>query len=200
METTTFYLPFYIALFVHLTSLIVGFGSVVVMDTCGLMWLLGRRKMSDISRVAEITQPLIWIGWGGLVASGSALLYMKGFIDGLTWIKLFFVAMLGINGIFLHTINTRLKPLGDAPIPGYLFFRIGLASTVSQLGWWGAMTIGFLHRQWESYIPWPSQPAVIIGIIAFTILLVAFSGEVLYRGISRHQKGHLSSVGRAPLS
>jgi hypothetical protein len=173
--------PFYILLFIHLASLVVGFGSVVVVDTYGLLWMLKKKKMTEVTIVADTCQRLIWTGLTGLILSGSGLLYMKGFIDNLTWIKLFFVAMLAINGVFLHKINKQLKVVGNNPMPPYLFFRIGLSSTISQLGWWGAVTIGFVHRHIESYIPWPPQPFLVIGLITFTILLVAFSGKMLYR-------------------
>ena len=188
--------PFYIFLFIHLASLIVGFGSVVVIDTFGLLWMLKKKKMTEVTAVADITERLIWVGLTGLILSGSGLLTMKGYIDNLTWIKLFFVAMLAINGVFLHKLNKQLKVVGNNPLPPYLFFRIGLSSTISQIGWWGAMTIGFVHRHIESYIPWPPQPFLIMGLIAFVIILVAVSGKILYL----KNPSHLSSVGRAPLS
>jgi hypothetical protein len=173
--------PFYIFLFIHLASLVVGFGAVVVTDTYGLLWMLGKKKMTEITAIADVTEKLIWIGWTGLVLSGSCLLYMKGYIDNLTWIKLFFVAMLGVNGIFLYRINKALKVIGDNPMPKQLFFRIGLASTISQIGWWGAVLIGFVHRHIESYIDWPPQPALFIIIFAAVILLVGFCGDMIYK-------------------
>lgn len=50
-------------LFIHLISLIVGFGSVIVIDTFGFLWLLKKVKLTFVNRVANVTQPLIWIGW-----------------------------------------------------------------------------------------------------------------------------------------
>lgn len=183
--------PFYIFLFIHLASLLVGFGAVIVIDTFGLLWMLGKKTLVDVNKVANVTQVLIWIGWTGLVLSGSGLLYNKGFIDNLTWIKLFLVAMVGVNGVFLHTIKKQMDKLGAiTELPRPLFFKISLASTISQIGWWGAILIGFVHRHIESYIPWPGNPFAIIGLLASIILLVAICGTV----ITRQSKQHLNAV------
>lgn len=161
-------LPFYIFLFIHLISLVVGFGAVIVIDTFGLLWIRKKVSLELVTTVANTTQKLIWLGWSGLVISGIGLIVMKGFVDNLTIIKLFFVAMLGINGIFLHHIKNNLENRN---------FRIGLASAVSQLGWWGAIVIGFLHRHWRYEIDWPPNPWLVIGIIVILITLAAIIGE-----------------------
>lgn len=171
-------IPFYIFLFIHLISLIVGFGSVIVIDTFGLFWLLKVKNitLARVTSVAEITQKLIWLGWGGLVFSGLFLITMKGYVDNLTKIKLFFVLMVGLNGIFLHLIKKSMEMLGNVEeVPAKIMFRIGLASAISQLGWWGAFSIGFVHRHWRHNIPWPEYWSwIICGII----LLIAFVGLV----------------------
>jgi len=131
---------FYIFLFIHLVSLIVGFGAVVVIDTVGLLWLRKKVKLAFVTQVAGITQRLIWIGWFGLVISGTVLLGLKGWpLSDLTKLKLFLVAMLGANGIFLHFIKKEFE-LGRVPLG-----RMTLATIISQIGWWGAMIIGFLN-------------------------------------------------------
>ncbi len=179
--------PFYIFLFIHLVSLLVGFGAVIVIDTFGLLWMLGKKTLADVGKVANVTQVLIWIGWSGLVLSGSMLLYTKGYIDNLTWIKLFLVAMVGVNGLFMHFIKKQMDALGAvSELPKSLFFKISMASTISQLGWWGAIMIGFVHRHIESYIPWPGQPFAIIGLLASIIILVALCGTYITRETKRH--------------
>src|SRR3989338_10640549 len=136
--------PFYIFLAVHLASLIVGMGAVVVIDVFGFLWLFKKIKTTFIIRVAHITQRLIWIGWAGLVLSGIGLIILKGYIDNLTMIKLYFVALVGANGIFLHTIKKSFEALPDlATVPAWLKFRICFATAISQIGWGRAIALGF---------------------------------------------------------
>lgn len=168
---------FYIFLFIHLVSLVIGFGAVIVIDTFGLLWFLKKVKIELVNSVANITQRLIWVGWCGLVISGTILLLYKGSIDSLTTIKLFLVLMLGLNGIFLHFIKKSFEKLQGDNIPPIIMFRMSLASAISQLGWWGAITIGFLHRHWQHNISWPANPWIYIFGIVFLIGLVASIGE-----------------------
>ncbi|MEK7582905.1 MAG: hypothetical protein AAB483_00655 [Patescibacteria group bacterium] len=166
---------FYILLFVHLVSLIVGFGAVIVIDTFGLLWTMRRTRLKLVNQVANVTQRLIWIGWGGLVASGIGLIIFKGFIDNLTMIKLFFVAMVGINGVLLHKIKKQMEAHEiDEVLPGNLRARIAFSSVVSQIGWWGAIIIGFAHRQIRHVIDWPPHPEYVIGALAAIFILIGF--------------------------
>ncbi len=177
-------LPFYIFLFVHLTSLIVGFGAVLVTDFFGFLWMRKKINISTVQELACQTEKLIWLGWCGLVASGIGLITIKGYVDNLTVIKLFFVAMIGLNGIYLRTIKKTSERLGDGPMPGFLKFRIGLATAISQLGWWGALSIGFVHRHWKHTISWPENPWAYIGIISFVIIFAAVVGELALKSRS----------------
>jgi hypothetical protein len=172
---------FYIFVYIHLISLITGFGAVIAIDTFGLAWILGwfGVDLALVRRAANVTQRLIWLGFIGLVCSGSVMLYMKGHLDNLMWVKLFLVGMVGLNGVFLHFIKKQLEKLGEniTNVPKKIYFRIGLASGISQLGWWGATTIGYYHRQVVPFSSWPQQPILVIGIIIFIIGLVALVGE-----------------------
>lgn len=177
----------YIALFAHIVSFIVGFGAVIVIDTFGSLWLMKRVKLSGVTYVANVTQRLIWIGWAGLVISGSVLLWYKlavfgGRMDSLTWIKLFAVALLGLNGLYLHITKKGIESVGDDDaVSSLVKFRIALASTISQAGWWTALIIGFLHRQVAHYIPWPeSATPWIIGVL-LAVATAAAAGEYLLR-------------------
>lgn len=178
METT----HFYIALFVHIISLIIGFGAVIVIDSFGLLMLFKKVPLSMPKKVADITQPLIWIGWTGLVISGINLIVLKGYIDNLTTVKLFFVLLLGLNGVFLHFIKKALDKYSQlSQMPDIWKFRIAMASLISQTGWWGAIFIGFVHRHIEHYIPWPQNPFYyILGISVFFLAGMAL-GEVVFK-------------------
>lgn len=174
-------LDFYIALFIHIVSFITAFGAVIAIDFTGLLWLLGwsKLKLAEVVRFAGITQRLIWLGWVGLVASGSVLIYHKGFIDNLTKIKLYFVVLVGLNGIFLHVIKKAMEKVPGEQLPARLKFKMALASMISQVGWWGALTIGFLHRQWRHDIPWPSSPWLAMFVITAFFAIFWLVGSIL---------------------
>jgi hypothetical protein len=174
--------PFYVAVTIHLGSLVTALVGIIVVDSFGVLWILRRVNAQSVVRVAQTTQKLIWIGWVMLVLSGSMLLYMKGSVDSLTKIKLFLVAMIGANGVVLHgvklAINKAVSDFKDlAPIHKY---RIGLATLVSQVGWWGAILIGLAHGHWKHHIAWPASPFPYIFGILGTWVVLAVIGELVF--------------------
>lgn len=173
---------YHIFLFSHLIFLMIGFGAVIVIDTCGLLWLFKKIKLSFVGKVAKITQPLIWIGWTGMVLSGIPLLYIKGSISGLTTLKIFFVILLGINGIYLHFIKKRLDKINNnEKIPKLLEFRIGFATLVSQIGWWSSIIIGFLNNKLKVNAPNIEEPFIYIWPIFITFISIFLIGEIIFR-------------------
>ncbi|KND49121.1 MAG: hypothetical protein AB198_02525, partial [Parcubacteria bacterium C7867-003] len=143
----------HIILFIHLISLVVGFGAVIVIDTFGFLWLLKKVKLSFVNQVANITQPLIWIGWTGLVLTGTPLILMKGEVSGLSTLKIFAVLMVGLNGLFLHFIKKSMSGVNDESVmPNIVKFRITLATFISQAGWWTAIIIGFLNNELKNNV------------------------------------------------
>lgn len=173
---------FFVFLFFHLVGLIVGFGSVLVMDTFGLLWIFKKTHMSFVHKVADVTQRLIWIGWTTMVFSGIGLITLKGYVDNLTKIKIFFVLMVGVNGIYLHFIKKSTQHLGDHDrMTALQQFRITLASVISQVGWWGALMIGFVHRHVEHNIVWPADPWPYIVGIAAVFVLAGSLGEIVLK-------------------
>jgi len=178
MEST----EFFILLFFHLSFLILGFGSVLVTDFYGLLWLWDRVRFKQIVKVSGVTEKMIWVGWSGLVLAGIPMIIMKGEVDNLMMIKIAFVAMVGINGIPLHLIQKKLQEFtDDDTVPGIFLFRMMLSTTVSQVGWWGAVLIGFLHRHVSTIIDWPDQPWLVIGLVVGGFLVIWAIGEVYFR-------------------
>lgn len=173
METT----PFFIFLFIHLSFLILGFGSVLVTDLYGLLWLRDRVRFTQLVSVSSITQKFIWIGWFGMVAAGIPLIIFKGEIDNLMVIKLFFVGLIGLNGILLDSLHKKVEGYTKGEhVPNTFMFRLMLSLFISQLGWWGALLIGFLHRHVKSVINWPEDNPWIIPLIIVTVLLIIWIG------------------------
>lgn len=178
METT----PFYILLFVHLGGLVLGFGSVLVTDLYGLLWLRDRVRFPQVVRVSSVTEKFVWAGWGVMVATGIPLLVLKGEVDNLLVVKLFFVVLIGLNGILLHVLHDRIRGYEQGrDVPATVLFRLSFALLVSQVAWWGALLIGFLHRHVQSIIEWPDPPWVLIGLIVAAFLVIWAGGEVLVR-------------------
>ncbi len=172
----------HIVLFVHFVSLIVGFGSVIVIDTFGLLWLLKKVKLTFVNQVANVTQPLIWIGWTLLVLTGIPLILMKGSVSGLSTLKIFAVLVVGLNGVYLHIIKKSMGEVTDETVlPNLAKFRITLASTISQAGWWTAIVIGFLNNKLKTNAPQIEHPFSIIVPVLVVLVFVLVSGELIFR-------------------
>lgn len=165
---------FHVFLFIHLVFLIMGFGAVIVIDTFGLLWTMKRTSLTLVNQVASVTQRLVWAGWGGLVVSGIGLIVLKGFVSHLAMIKIFFVVMLGVNGILLHLVKRDMyaRAVEGETIPSNIRTRIIFSSAVSQIGWWGAMVIGFLNRNVRPSATWPPHPEYIIGGLSVIFILI----------------------------
>jgi hypothetical protein len=133
------------ALFVHLAALVVGFGAVLVVDWVALLWLLGRRSLGNLTTLASAAHVPIWLGLVALVLSGA--LCRPDLSLPLTWVKLGLVLLVTLNGLHVYAIGERLTRLGDRPVPRHMLRWAGTAAVVSQVGWWGAMLIGFINAQ-----------------------------------------------------
>ncbi len=170
---------------VHIISMVVGMGAVLVVDTFGLLWLMRRVELAFVMRVAEVTQKLIWLGWTGSVVSGTALLLQKGYVDELTMIKIALVAALGLNGIALHMLKGALSRVRGNDVPLRLQMRIALTTMVSQVGWWGAIIIGWLHSHVSHEINYPSHPIVVITVACSVILVLLICERFVVRYTSK---------------
>lgn len=158
------------------------FGSVLVTDLYGMLWIWDRVRFQQIVKVSSVTEKFIWTGWIGMVAVGIPMIILKGEIDNLMTIKIAFVILVGLNGISLHLIQQKLQEFKDEDVvPGIFLFRMILSTTVSQIGWWGAIVIGFLHRHVSTIIEWPDQPWVFIGLLIAALLVIWAIGEVVLR-------------------
>lgn len=134
------------ALFLHLASLVAGFGAVIVADVHGVLWLTGRRTLGDVVRVTDALHPLIRGGLAGLVASG---LFLDPALDlPRTWLKLALVLAAAINGLWATHLSRRLGALDlSQPVAATepaLLAKVMVCGAVSQAAWWGATLVGFL--------------------------------------------------------
>ncbi|MEW1912003.1 hypothetical protein AB0442_26770 [Kitasatospora sp. NPDC085895] len=134
-----------VALFVHLVALVVGFGAVLAVDYTGALWLLGR---CTLAQAVESTGPLhvpVWAGLAGLTASG--ILLEPQLDSPLTRVKLLLVLLIALNGVHATALTKRLEAAGPGRPERRLLVRGALSALVSQLGWWGALAIGFWNTQ-----------------------------------------------------
>ncbi|HRH26943.1 MAG TPA: hypothetical protein PLZ99_02150 [Parcubacteria group bacterium] len=174
--------PYHVLLFIHFVSLITGFGAVIVIDTFGLLWILKKVKMSFVTQVANVTQRLIWLGYTGLVLTGIPLILMKESISGLSTIKIFAVILVGLNGVYLHFIKKSMGEVSDdTKVSSLTKFRITLATTISQVGWWTAIIIGFLNNKLKTSAPVIENPYNIILPIVTLVLVVGVLGEIVFK-------------------
>jgi hypothetical protein len=129
-----------IALFGHLVSLVVGFGSVLGVDYCGLLWFLRRLPLEAMLRQAHRMSPLIWLGLCGLVLTGS--LMQPQLSAPLTLIKMVCVVGIGVVGVL--ALSTKRAMLRAMPIVSPAVLHRGLVlAAMSQALWWSAVLIGF---------------------------------------------------------
>lgn len=133
-----------VALFAHLSALVVGFGAVLVVDWCGLLWALGRRPLTEVLALAQTCHAVIWLGLVGLTLSGALLAPDLSALR--TQVKLAAVLLLGLNGVQAFALHAQLQAAGG-PLPGRLLRRAAATAVISQAGWWTATVIGFLTHQ-----------------------------------------------------
>lgn len=143
-----------IGLAVHILALVLSFGTIIVVDWLGLLWLLGKVKMHESGRLEAAAKPLIWGGLALLLASGA--LIDPDLSSPLTAVKLGAVLILMLNGLSIapamHQLlalpsQTRFSDLGRK-----LRLRLMIALSVSQACWWTAVLIGLLNstlRRWS---------------------------------------------------
>ncbi|MFG2623318.1 hypothetical protein ACGFXC_37525 [Streptomyces sp. NPDC048507] len=130
------------ALFVHLASLVLGFGAVLSADYYGLLWATGRCALAEVVAATARLHVPIWAGLGGLVVSG--LMLHPDLHSALTLTKLGLVAALTVNGLQAGLLGRRLEGAAE-PVGRRLLLWGGATALVSQLCWWGAVVIGFLN-------------------------------------------------------
>ncbi|GIM96608.1 hypothetical protein [Paractinoplanes toevensis] len=127
-----------IALFGHLMSVVVGFGAVLLVDWFGLLWLTGRRPLTDVLRTARGAHVPTWLGFAGLLATGL-------FLGPPVAPKAVAVLVVGINGVYAARLLPELSRWPDPPVRPLV--RAVAATGVSQLAWWTAVILGFLNTR-----------------------------------------------------
>ncbi|MFF1831431.1 hypothetical protein [Paenarthrobacter sp. NPDC058040] len=142
-----------IGLAIHILALVLAFGTILVVDWLGLLWLLGRVKIHDPGRLETAAKPLIWGGLALLLASGA--LIEPDLTNPATCIKLICVLALMLNGLSIGPAMHQLMSLPERTRFGELGRRLRLrlfiATGVSQACRWTAVMVGLVNstlRRW----------------------------------------------------
>lgn len=142
-----------VALALHVLAMVAGFGAVLTVDWYGLAWLRGTRRLSETLRLAEAANPLIWLGVGGLLASG--ILLAPDLSRPEAWVKQAAVLVVALNGVRVGAMAPTLRALPDghriADLPPAARRRLLASIAVSQTAWWVAVLVGLwvsTSRRW----------------------------------------------------
>lgn len=136
-----------LALSAHVLAMVLAFGSVIVVDWVGFLWLIGKRGLRDTSRLESAATPLIWIGLTGLLLTGA---FIHPDITGTaTQLKMCCVLGLMLNAISVVPVMRSLHTLPDGTmfkdVPAAFRTRLLLALVLSQGFWWTAIIVGFAN-------------------------------------------------------
>lgn len=134
-------------LFLHLASLVVGLGAVLMIEWHGLLWATGWSTAREVRQADRTLILPVWAGLAGLLATGALLQPDLG--QPLTLVKLVAVLVLSLNGVALTRwtselarmpAKARFRSLPRAARTGYV-----ASGVVSQLAWWTAVLIGMIN-------------------------------------------------------
>ena len=93
----------------HLAGLSAAYGSVIIVDVVGLVWLLRRISRERMLAITAWAQPVIWGGLAAMLASGAML--GPDLSRPLTKLKMGLVILLALNGLNLDALRERTKSL-----------------------------------------------------------------------------------------
>ncbi|CCH79460.1 conserved membrane hypothetical protein [Nostocoides japonicum T1-X7] len=137
---------FAVARSLHVVGLVLAFGPVLLLDWYGLAWLTRRRRFEEVRRLADATDPLVWLGL--VLLAGSGIFLAPELSRPMTLAKVAFVLIVVNNGVAVRGLAGRLRlvgnPLGLGDLPPTLRRRVIASVVVSQTAWWGAAVIGLV--------------------------------------------------------
>lgn len=132
-----------VAQFAHLMFVVIGLGSVLVVDWYGLRWQLGHTSLESVVATAGMLTIPTWFGLGGLLLSG---LFLEPDLAGpMTQVKIGMVAGASVVGVLAVAMQRRLSTIGIPRPASVVRFALVLA-VASQVCWWSATVIGFFNR------------------------------------------------------
>lgn len=127
-------------LILHLLALCTAYGTVIIVDIIGGLWLLGEVTRERMLKITAWAQPVIWTGLIAMMASGALLGPDLG--KTLTKVKMTLVILLAVNGLNLDALRKRTKELS-----GQSFWE-----TPKSYKAWSIFSIALSQALWISII------------------------------------------------
>lgn len=125
---------------VHLASLALAYGTVIIVDLIGGLWLLGELGRERMLKITAWAQPVIWAGLVGMMISGALL--GPDLTKPLTRVKMTLVILLAVNGLNLDALRKRTTQLS-----GQKFW-----DTPNSYKAWSVFSIALSQALWISII------------------------------------------------
>lgn len=125
---------------IHLAGLSAAYGSVLVVDIIGLIWLFRQISRERMLAITAWAQPVIWSGLAAMLVSGAML--GPDLSRPLTKLKMGLVILLALNGLNLDALRKRTKSL-----TGQLFWDTPQSYKV-----WSIFSIVLSQALWISII------------------------------------------------
>jgi hypothetical protein len=126
----------------HISFILFAIGLVLLNDLIGFVWAVGlKRQFSE--RFLKAAHGLIGVAFLGAVGTGIALAVSKPEIirhNGF-WIKMTFVAMIGVNGVFMGRKCSTLAQRRFASFPTRAKVSIILSVMLSLALWLGTAVL-----------------------------------------------------------
>ncbi len=94
---------------IHLAALCAAYGSVVIVDLIGLLWLGKQVERERMLAITAWAQPIIWAGIIVMMISGAML--GPDLSRPLTKVKMTLIILLAMNGLNLDALRKRTKEL-----------------------------------------------------------------------------------------
>lgn len=135
-----------IGLFLLLTGVIIGLGSVTVIDLHGFLARNSRYWTEATIRTHKITKPLIWIGTC-FAFVGGVLFYLGQPLAGAPLYHLIIISLLIVNGLFLsfsvspYLLERERLGLADELLPTSWQRKVFFSFILSDIGWWSGLVI-----------------------------------------------------------
>lgn len=130
----------------HILVLVLTGLAVLYADEQGFMWILGKRTTLDTHRV-EILHVIVSVGIALVILTGG-LLALRGLeyylASSVFMVKMFFVAVLVVNGFFIGSISQVATKRSFASLSAKERLPLMFSGSASVLGWLGALVCGLL--------------------------------------------------------
>ena len=138
----------------HISVIIFAIGLVLLNDFIGLFWALGlKRQFSE--RFLRIEHRLISVAFLGAIGTGVAMSISKPEVlrhNGY-WIKMTFVAMIGLNGFFMGKKCGALAQQRFRTFPARTKANISVSVVLSLFLWLATALIGLTVMHADFKIP-----------------------------------------------